>query len=129
MGYYYYTYEAHPESTFSFRYDGIIYAQTDHTAHEQAKYSLQDTEDYEYDIGVFIVMPIDSLVSSRFDTDDVEEYSAEEIYSDNKLLNACRAEVTESTLREVGSRQKKMDEGGEDIISVDVEIDESSYFR
>lgn len=129
-GIYYWTYRSHPHSNEDFMYDGILpYAPNSHLAHKLSEDLIETLEDEEqaikHDLGVHMVMPINSLAAELYDVEDALDIDHDDI--DMAMLKReVRKEITEEDILEVAERQERMErhEMGEDVEGVtDFDLD------
>lgn len=116
---YYYTYEAHPDSPLEeFRYDGLLFAMSDHHAHSQTKDMIAeiDAPEVENDLGVHLITPVGSIAREFYHLDDEDLMDVVDT-TNSRLLKKARESVSEANIREVGDRQEKADlvEMGEEV--------------
>lgn len=119
-GYYYWTYRNHPDSpSTDLEYDGLLYAQSSHKAHKTAQeYAATAAgEDFEYNRGVLIIQPVNSIVRNVHGVDDIEELAGEPV-DERRIISIIREEMTSDVVRAVSERQQNIDDGGENILNI-----------
>ena len=105
LQYYYWQYTAHPDSSFSFGYDDIVFAPDARSAYLQSEVSLFENPDYEYDVGVHVVVPVDKLVAEEYG--DTEQPAAVDVFCNSRIIEACQDALTSDMLRKLGEKQEK----------------------
>ena len=102
--YYYWQYAAHPDSSFSFTYDDVVCAPDIRTAYIQSDIVLSGKSDYEYDVGVHVVLPIGELIREKYGEDT--RPAGVDVLSNKKVREECRSALTADMLRVLGDKQE-----------------------
>lgn len=122
-GFYYLTYQSHPDSNEEFSYvNTIVYAQSSVQADQILKSQIRNIDKPEiqdYDLGIGVCKAINNIVSEEFKIETLEELRDLDTETVQRQLQG-RNLISESEIREVGERKKKLDEHsmGEDVDDV-----------
>lgn len=104
MKYYYWQYAAHPDSSFSFFYDDVVCAPDARTAYIKSDVVLSGESDYDYDVGIHVVLPIGDLVRDEYG--DNARPAGVDVLSNKNIRQECRSALTADMLRVLGDRQE-----------------------